>query len=128
MAKNLTISFPLKDSSLGYLFNTEQVTSKAIQANLLLLLTTEVGTRWYLPQYGCDLRPILFEQNSDNIEGDIKNIITASVNKFMPEITINEIKYESPDDEPNAKYVNVLYTYSSNAYSESNILSIRFVN
>ena len=123
MGKNLTISFPLIDSPQGFLFNTEQITSKAVEANLLLLLTTEVGTRWYLPDYGCDLRPLLFEQLTDEINVNIKNIITAAVNKFMPEITINNVKYT---EELNAKYVDVFYSFNSNSYTDNSILTLRF--
>ncbi len=105
------------------MFNTEQVTSKAVEANLLLLLTTEVGTRWYLPDYGCDLRPLLFEPLTEEIEPQIKNIITASVNKFMPEISITNIKYTEDD---HAKYVDVFYSFSSNTYKDNSILTLRF--
>lgn len=128
MPNHLTISFPVTDSSKGYLFNTELVSSKAIQANLLLLMTTEIGTRWYLPEYGCDLRPLLFEENVDDIDTTLKNIITAAVNKFMPEITITKANYTVFPNEPNTKYADIYYTYSSDAFSESNVLRIGFKN
>lgn len=128
MAKKLTISYPLKQSSDGFLFATDTITAEAIKSNLLLLLTTPIGERYYLPDYGCDLRSILFSPNDDLVNEDIKNIITRSVNKFMPEVSIDAINYEVFPDEPNAKYIDIKYTYQSNVFQDTNIISIRFVS
>lgn len=128
MAKNLTISYPINNSPDGYLFDTEQVTSRAVQANLLLLLTTEVGTRWYMSDYGCDLKEVLFEFNGDEINKAIRNIIESAVNKFMPEITILKVDFYTYDNEPNTKYVDVNYTFQKDAYGNSNTLSLKYKN
>lgn len=128
MPKYLTISYPLDESPDGYLFKCETITSKAIQANLLLLLTTEVGTRYYQPDYGCDLRPVLFELNDENINDIIKNIIEAAVNKFMPEITIEKVNFYTYENELNSRYIDINYTYQINTYTETNTLSLRFQN
>jgi phage baseplate assembly protein W len=128
MAKNLTISYPINNSPSGYLFDTEQVTSRAVQANLLLLLTTEVGTRWYMPDYGCDLRPVLFEFNGDEINKTIRNIIESAVNKFMPEITILKVNFYTYNNEPNTKYVDVDYTFKEGTYENTSTLSLKYEN
>lgn len=127
MAKKLTFSFPLKTPSDGFMFATDTITSEAIKSNLLLLLTTPIGERWYLPDYGCDLRVVLFSPNDDLTNEEIKNVITASVNKFMPQVTIDNINYNVYENEPNAKYIDIKYTFQSNIFQDTNIISIRFV-
>ena len=124
MAKKLTISFPTKESPDGFYFNTESVTSRAISSNLLLLLTTQRGERWYYPEYGTDLRKYIFEQNDDITESGIKNEIESSVARFIPKLTIDKINVTNEGE--NTILLDVFFTYKDNYFSDSSALTIRF--
>ncbi len=124
MSKKLTISFPTKESPDGFYFNTESVTSKAISSNLLLLLTTQRGERWFYPEYGTDLRKYLFEQNDNITEDGIRNEIESSVSRFIPKLTIDNINVEN--DSYNSILLDIFFTYKDSYFSESSMLSIRF--
>ena len=124
MAKKLTISFPTKESPDGFYFNTESVTSRAISSNLLLLLTTQRGERWYYPEFGTDLRKYIFEQNDDITESGIKNEIESSVARFIPKLTIDKINVTNEGE--NTILLDVFFTYKDNYFSDSSALTIRF--
>jgi phage baseplate assembly protein W len=124
MAKKLTISFPTKESPDGYFFNTESVTSRAISSNLLLLLTTQRGERWYYPEFGTDLRKYLYEQNDLITEEGIKNEIESTVAKFIPKLTIDKINVEN--EGYNTILLDIFFTYKDNYFSDSSVLTIRF--
>lgn len=124
MAKKLTISFPTKESPDGFYFNTESVTSRAISSNLLLLLTTQRGERWYYPEFGTDLRKYIFEQNDDITESGIKNEIESSVARFIPKLTIDKIDVTNEGE--NTILLDVFFTYKDNYFSDSSALTIRF--
>jgi phage baseplate assembly protein W len=81
-----------------------------------------------MPDYGCDLRPVLFEFNGDEINKTIRNIIESAVNKFMPEITILKVNFYTYNNEPNTKYVDVDYTFKEGTYENTSTLSLKYEN
>lgn len=124
----INIKFPLNDDENNYLFKLNNTTKDAITSNLLLLLLTEKGERYYNPNYGTNLIKYIFEPNDDITVKDIEKDIRDTVSTFMPNITISSIIFdeESTDKDINRLNVMIKFVYSENAFTESGVINLTF--
>ena len=125
------IKFPLEDNkSTNTLFKLTNVTKTAIKSNLLLLLLTEKGERYYQPDYGTNLMKFIFEPNDDVTTKDIEEEIKRTVSLYIPQLTIDNITFNRIDDGSgevtNENQVNILikFTYREDAFAEAGELEI----
>jgi phage baseplate assembly protein W len=75
MAENykfINIDFPFQESKEGFFLNLNNVDAKAIRADLMHLLLTRKGERFYNPEFGTDLMRFIFEPNDSLTYSDIK--------------------------------------------------------
>ena len=63
MADGITygINFPFRDSRKGYYLDLTETENAEIKADLLHLLLTRKGSRYYLPDFGTRLYEYIFE-------------------------------------------------------------------
>lgn len=93
MADGVTygILFPFRDSPNGDYLTLSQTPEEEIRANLLHLLLTRRGSRYYLPDFGTRLYEFIFEPMDsptfDAIRADIKDAVA----KYIPNLKINGI-------------------------------------
>lgn len=79
--------------------------------NLLLTYPGERTGDWY--GFGCNLKLLLFEQNTDDIKSDIQDIIITATSSWLPYINIVSIDIITADDDPNLDHaIKVLITFS----------------
>ena len=98
--KYINIDFPFKDSPSGFYLNLNSDTQRAIKADLMHLLLTRKGQRLYNPDFGTDLMKFIFEPNDNLTLEAVKAEVAASVKKYIPKITINNvIVTQSPNSE-----------------------------
>jgi phage baseplate assembly protein W len=93
MANGITygINFPFRESSRGdYLLLTE-LASDEIRTNLLHLILTRKGSRYYLPDFGTRIYEYLFEPLDGETFESIKADIEQQVQTYIPNLTINSI-------------------------------------
>lgn len=83
------ITFPFTLDAFG---NTQATTtiSKIYLDRLLTLLSTQIGQRPMLPEYGTDLGRYLFE-NEDNFAVAVKVAVATAVSTWLPELKIQNI-------------------------------------
>jgi len=90
--------------------------------NLKNLLLTNIGERYMLPNFGCNLARILFDPISDNIKTDIDNSINKAVSKWLPYISIKQIDIKTFEDDPSLEYaIRISVTFSVNNFSKQTI-------
>jgi phage baseplate assembly protein W len=84
MANGFTygINFPFKDSYEGNYLSLSQ-TDEEIRSNLIHLLLTRKGTRYYLPDFGTRLYEYLFEPLDGPTFSDLESEIRDSVSEFI---------------------------------------------
>jgi phage baseplate assembly protein W len=96
MADGITygINFPFRDSLTGEYLQLTQYQKDEIRADLIHLLLTRKGSRYYLPTFGTRIYEFIFEPfdglTFDAIESDIRDAITT----FMPNLIVNNITIE----------------------------------
>jgi phage baseplate assembly protein W len=97
--------------NVGGVFNQTYATKDQIKSNLINLLLTYKGERVLNPEFGADLPRLLFEPLTDELYPKIQNQIISSINTYIPEITILNIKII-----PNTDYnsINITINYKLN--------------
>ena len=84
--KYVGIRFPLGYSPEGFFYKTKTVLEQA-KSNLQNLLLTTPGERVFQPNFGSQLKSIVFEQGQD-IPNRVEEAIRTSVDSFLPHINI----------------------------------------
>ena len=127
------IRFPINDDPHKNLFlSMTQITKEALSSDLLLLLLTEKGERYYQPDYGTNLLKYIFEPNDSITSNDVEQEIKRTVKTYIPTLTINNVEFNRFVDEQgnptseNQLNVKIRFTYTENAFSESGELDINF--
>jgi phage baseplate assembly protein W len=85
------INFPFRDSAVGDYLSLSVTTEEEIRSNLLHLLLTRRGSRYYLPTFGTRLYEFIFEPLDGPSFEAIKSDIKDAVGEFIPNLTINNI-------------------------------------
>lgn len=99
MAEGITygINFPFRDSTVGDYLQLTETESEEIKADLIHLLLTRKGSRYYLPDFGTRLYEFIFEPfdglTFDAIQSDIRD----AVEKYMPNLLLNNITITPAD-------------------------------
>jgi phage baseplate assembly protein W len=127
------IKFPLKDDiSTNSYFLMTQITKDAFSSDLLLLLLTQKGERYYEPSFGTNLLKYIFEPNDNLNATDIEEEIKNTVSLYIPTLKITKINFNwnyddngilIPEEQLN---VNVQFTYTENSFSEQGELTLSF--
>ena len=101
MAVTYGIDFPFRDSLEGKFLKMTTTPEREIRANLIHLLLTKKGSRYFLPDFGTRLYQYIFDQNDvvtfDLIQEEIRDV----VKKYIPNLEINSIDVMSAEDDPN---------------------------
>jgi phage baseplate assembly protein W len=101
MATTYGIDFPFKDSPKGDYLNMTDTPEREIRADLIHLILTRKGSRYYLPDFGTRLYEFIFEQNDMVSYTLIEEEIREGVKKYIPNLDINSIDIMSAEDDPN---------------------------
>jgi phage baseplate assembly protein W len=99
MADGITygLNFPFRDSKRGDYLQLTELESQEIKADLIHLLLTRKGTRYYLPDFGTRLYEFLFEPFDGLTFNAIESDIRDAVAMFMPNLLLNNITITPAD-------------------------------
>tara|TARA_R100001591_G_scaffold17322_1_gene23593 strand:- start:20 stop:427 length:408 start_codon:yes stop_codon:yes gene_type:complete len=89
-------------------FNPTFTTREQTKSNLINYLLTNRGERVFNPNFGADLRNLLFEQIIDRTTEDLKARIQNDISIFFPNVVILEIQF---DNQPDNNEINFTLTY-----------------
>jgi phage baseplate assembly protein W len=93
MANGITygINFPFRESYVGKYLDISDTTEEEVRSNLIHLLLTRKGFRYYLPDFGTRLYEYIFEPLDGPTFSEIEGEIRDSVEKYMPGVLITNI-------------------------------------
>jgi phage baseplate assembly protein W len=105
MAINKTygINFPFKESIEGKYLSLTKDVGEEVRADLLHLILTRKGSRYYLPDFGTRIYEFIFEPMDGPTFDAIKSDIKTAVEKYIPNLLLNEISitpYTEDDRSP----------------------------
>ena len=70
----------------------------AITQSITALLLTNMGERLFQPEFGSDLRSLLFEQMTQDLTIQIENNIVDTFQRWLPFVALRDISIESRND------------------------------
>jgi phage baseplate assembly protein W len=100
MATSYGIDFPFRDSMVGDFVRMTKTPEQEIRANLIHLILTKRGTRYFLPDFGTRIYEYIFDQNDVITFNHIEDEIRESVKKYIPNLDINSIKVVNAENDP----------------------------
>lgn len=103
--KAVGFGFPLNGDAV---FVPTYQTKDQIRANLVNYLLTNRGERVFNPNFGADLRALLFENILDQTTDELQERIQADIANFFPEVIVKEIQF---DNVPDTNTVNFTLVY-----------------
>lgn len=128
---SINIRFPLEDDNeKRKLFRLNDVTKDALTSNLVLLLLTSKGERYYNPNYGTNLLKYIFEPKDNLTISDIEEELRLTVKEFIPQLNIDSISFFENEDElgnpinDNEINIRIDYTFNEDVFSEQRSLTL----
>ena len=88
------ISFPFLQSQYGDYLNLTLTNTEEIRTNLIHLLLTRKGTRYYMPEFGTRLYEYIFEPLDGPTFSDIESEIRDTIGTYMPNLQVTNITVE----------------------------------
>lgn len=122
--KYININFPFQDSSKGFFLDLNDSDSAAIKADLMHLILTRKGERLYLPDFGTNLLKYIFQPNDSATQSEIKEEISQTVKKYLPNLQVNEVKVEESENSEYAATVRIDYTVTEDVFETTDFIII----
>ncbi len=93
----------------GPVFNPTFTTREQTKSNLINYLLTNLGERVFNPNFGANLRALVFENILDRTTDELKERIQNDITLFFPQVTIAEIQF---NNQPDDNTINFTLTYT----------------
>lgn len=124
--KYINIKFPIEDDPINNFFlGRNRTTKEALVSNLNLLLLTNKWERYFMPTYGSDLLRFIFEPNDSNVRDELDREIKDMVNKYIPQLTIDNIEFRIPETDREHKLeVIINFTFTDDVFVERDTIQI----
>jgi len=102
------INFPFRDSFTGKYFDLSDYNDEEVRSDLIHLILTRKGSRYFLPDFGTRLYEYIFEPLDGPTFSDISAEIRDAVDTYMPGIKITDITVQPASDteEDKGTYIN----------------------
>jgi phage baseplate assembly protein W len=104
------LTFPFRDSFDGKYLDLSGYSEQEVRNNLIHLLLSRKGTRYYLPDFGTRLYEFIFEPLDGPTFSEVEVEIRESVEQYIPNLKLTNISITSASDDEESKgtYVNGL--------------------
>ena len=99
MAVTYGIDFPFRESLTGDYLKMTTTPEKEVRGNLIHLILTKKGSRYYLPDFGTRIYQYIFDQNDMVTFNLIEEEIREGCKKYLPNLDINSIQVISSEDD-----------------------------
>jgi len=94
------IDYPFRDSALGNYVQMTGTPEREVRADLIHLLLTRKGSRYFLPDFGTRIYEFIFEQNDSISYSQIEDEIREGVRNYIPNLDINSISIVNAENDP----------------------------
>lgn len=126
------INFPFTDSENGDFLSLTEIPEREIKSNLIHLLLTRKGSRYYLPDFGTNLYQYIFEFIDEITIAKIEDDINDAVEKYIPNLTITRINIDSYVNNPeysevskqNSIKITIDYTITNRTFQSSDSITL----
>ena len=92
------IAFPFQNSDSGLFLKTTTTVAEETKTDLIHLILTRKGSRYFLPDFGTRLYEYIFEPMDSTTSQAIDSELRDVIKKYIPNIIVNEIKIQNLED------------------------------
>ena len=103
------VEFPLDHNLTGF-FRQSKTIPQQVKSNIKNLLLTSKGERVFQPDFGCDLRDLLFEQINNETLDRVDNSIRIALDTWLPYVNINDLVIVQNESNPNEITISLEYS------------------
>ena len=123
MADGITygINFPFVDSYVGKYLDASDTGEEEVRSNLIHLLLTRKGSRYFLPDFGTRLYEYIFEPLDGPTFSEIESEIRESVENYMPGILITNISITDAAQQVNSQETTYISESGQREFKTPNI-------
>ena len=95
-------------------FNPVYITEEQIKSNIINFILTNKGEKLYQPNYGADLKRIIFEDiNETNLKAlEIK--LSNDIKSNFPNVNIKSLTFSQPTYQDYSIQLDIVYSFFSN--------------
>jgi phage baseplate assembly protein W len=104
--KAVGFGFPLNGPAV---FVPTYTTREQTKSNLINYLLTNKGERVFNPNFGADLRNLLFENVLDRTTDELQETIQNDINLYFPQVDVKQIQFIN---QPDNNTINFSLTYT----------------
>jgi phage baseplate assembly protein W len=128
--QGISVKLPLLYSKVDGPYQLNKDLGQVVKQNFKNLVLTSPGERIMLPDFGAGLKRLLFQQQGKDTFGQVVSSIRSQVNLYLPFINIEEISFETSENDPSISFnqVNVIIRYNLGDLSSTDTLKITEVN
>jgi phage baseplate assembly protein W len=98
----LGFSFPLSGRAV---FNPTFTTREVVKTNLINYLLTNKGERVFRPNFGADLRALLWEGINDGVTSALEARIRDNINSRFPSVEVKTIEFDNQQDRNTVNFI-----------------------
>lgn len=117
--KAVGVSLPFSGQAV---FNSTYQTKDAIKSNLINYFLTNKGERYLNPNFGSNIRTLLFENIAQDSLEDIKEIVAQDIKDYFPRVIPTRLEVSSTPD------TNTVRFYMKYQIADSNIEDQLLIN
>jgi phage baseplate assembly protein W len=126
MSNSINIKFPFQDSTKGFFMEMSEDNDSAVKNDLLHLLLTQKGERYYLPDFGSDLRKYVFEPNDGITYSEMEQDLNETIKAYIPNITINKIHIDRGENSEYIAKVRIDYVFVEGVFESKDYVILEF--
>jgi len=119
LQENIAIGISLPFKGNYGPFNSTFSTQDQIKYNVINLLLTSKGERVFNPEFGSDLKKVVFDPAVEDreIRENIQNIVISSINAFIPEVEVINVDI-TPNPDSNSLTITTSYKFKTSGISD----------
>ena len=103
------IEFPLDHNLTGF-FRQSKTIPQQVKSNIKNLLLTSKGERVFQPNFGCDLKNVIFEQIDIQSLDEVDESIREALSTWLPYVNINDLIIVQNESNPNEITISLEYS------------------
>ena len=115
------LALPIQINGVAFKQNYTEI--EQLKSNIKNLLLTKRGERIMNPLFGAGVETVLFEPITEEFEDKIQEIITKSVERYIPNVDIDEINVDMSNENKDRNLVNISLKFRSKSTGNSGLVS-----
>ena len=115
------LALPIQINGVAFKQNYTEI--EQLKSNIKNLLLTKRGERIMNPLFGAGVETVLFEPITEEFEDKIQEIITKSVERYIPNVDVEEINVDMSNENKDKNLVHISLKFRSKSTGNSGLVS-----